>query len=193
MSRAERGLIRALFLDQPGEASRAALDRHVEPLARILRRSPHAIRRALHDERAMPERMATLASLARRVRKDAQFVAELLEQLLGMHKNIVRSGMSLPAPENMSQGLRQGAQQFSNAEPDRPPADVEHADTAGHEAAPPVPKSAATTRVFIGGVPVQTVDPAEPAADEAERPKVIIGVRPGANRGDRDLDEPKVA
>lgn len=50
MSQAERRLLRTVALDQPGSSSEAALERNIDRLARTLRRSPYAVRRALAAE-----------------------------------------------------------------------------------------------------------------------------------------------
>lgn len=100
LSRTERSLIRAVALDAPGTTSAAALDRQVDRLARVLRRSPNAVRRALHDERQTAQAEDSLIKAVLRLGPTLQFVGEFMEQAMAMAPRVAQAGMWPPRSEN---------------------------------------------------------------------------------------------
>ena len=83
LSDVERMVIRLLVLDQPGSDAQAYLEseKQVERLARLLRRMPATVRRAMQAELVLArQKDATLEAL-RRIRPSIEFVRSLLEEM----------------------------------------------------------------------------------------------------------------
>jgi hypothetical protein len=76
-------LILALAWDQPGSISEGALGRQVDRLARVLRRSPAAVRKAFHEAQNDEARHLTWRSVTREIRTARREMDALVESLRG--------------------------------------------------------------------------------------------------------------
>jgi hypothetical protein len=100
----ERSLISALARDQPGSVSQDALERQVDRLARVLRRSPAAVRKAVTQSRYQHALDAAYADAVPGIRAARLEVAEL--------RRVLESLMLSPAMLHMARGSRvSGAQE----------------------------------------------------------------------------------
>ena len=90
LSDAERGMIRALALDQPGTPSAQALDRQIDRLARVLRRSPAAVRQALYQECSAYIVRRSQLDGAVALREAGEKFRQVLEQMRGMASVVKR-------------------------------------------------------------------------------------------------------
>lgn len=75
-------MLRLLASDQAGVSSEAALDRQIDRLARVLRRSPYAVRRALDGQGAVLQQRDALLTKVKALGGPLAFLEDLLRELV---------------------------------------------------------------------------------------------------------------
>ena len=73
-------MIRALVLDQPGAKSEEILERRIDRLAWLLRRSPAAVRRAFYAQRALVKQRDVVLEKVLRLKEPLELLGGLLKQ-----------------------------------------------------------------------------------------------------------------
>ena len=80
MTKAERGLLAWIAADMPGTHAHEHLERQSEALARVMRRSPEAVRRALRAQIEYGEQRDALLDAVRRLKPSLEFIGSMFAE-----------------------------------------------------------------------------------------------------------------